>query len=817
MSKFEHLELPKTNIEYTRRLHGGGNSKKRHNRTSHGSKLLNQLSSLINRPEKTYLPFGINPKLIFKIKFRTNFHFPEESVIKSGLNLVAKEPKSKQAIIVFFSDDNFKTFQEKLKAYSGEIKNSPEYGYLDDIEDLVSLEPKDRIGRLLELEPLKTGELVPLDLELWHTGNNKEMTDYIDKLDEFLKTWQEYPEMKVTDKYIGEYICIARIKIRQEILEILLAEDAVKEIDRRPIPAFESPQEINIPLSEFPDVISPHQNNAGVLVIDSGVQRGHPLIKKTLGDTEVFPDPEGKFIKGNEDDGDQKTGGHGTGVSGIAIYGDINQCIQTKRFQPQVWLFSARVTNEENEYDPDLLLDNQLENAVDYFVNNYPNCKVINISLGDDRLIYQDGEKQFRLAAKIDEIAYKLQHKNILFVLSAGNFYYTPQSNEQLKQEYPNYLLDKKAKIIEPATAAIALTVGSLSMGKGSSNYHEDACRNAIAKVEGYPSPFTRIGFGVDGMIKPEFVDFGGDLVLDRTKIIPNELGVSVITLNKNFQGNSPFKAYCGTSFSAPRVANLAAQLFTKFPDATSNLIRALIADSAQLPSEIPKVFQGSKTQTKQLQKQIQIYGYGQPNFDKAAYSTENQVVLLEDDENIPVSKFKIYEIPPLPDTFLQTKGKRKISVTLAFDPPTRHTRGDSYLGITMGFRLFRNIDKEILIKAFVNSKEENNENFSEIKMEELKKQYGSSIEVKLFPNATLRKKGTLQKGTVEIKGSNWKYNKEKLYILVSCNRKWAREDEVSNQRYALVASVTHSDAQVDLYNHIKLQTRISQRASIRR
>ncbi|WPF87207.1 S8 family peptidase [Cyanobacterium aponinum AL20118] len=814
MSKFEHLELPKTNIEYIRRLHGGGNSKKRHDRTSHGSKLLSQLSSLINRPEKKNLPFGINPKLIFKIKFRKDFHFPDENVIKSGLNLVAKEPKSKLAIIVFSSDDNFKTFQEKLKAYSGEIKNSPEYGYLDDIEDLVPLEPEDRIGRLLELEPLKTGELVPLDLELWHTGNNKEMTDYIDNLDEFLKTWQEYPDMKVTDKYIGEYICIARIKIRQEILDILLAEEVVKEIDRRPKPAFESPQEINIPVSEFPDVISPPLNNAGVLVIDSGVQGGHPLIKKTLGDTEVFPDPEGQFIKGNEDDGDQKTGGHGTGVSGIAIYGDINQCIQTKRFQPQVWLFSARVTNENNEYDSDLLLDNQLEKAVDYFVNNYPNCKVINISLGDDRLIYQHGQKQFRLAAKIDEIAYKYQRKNILFVISAGNFYYQPQSNEQLKQEYPNYLLDEKAKIIEPATAAIALTVGSLSMGKGSSNYPEDACRNAIAKVEGYPSPFTRVGFGVDGMIKPEFVDFGGDLVLERTKIIPNELGVSVITLNKNFQGNSLFKAYCGTSFSAPRVANLAAQLFTKFPNATSNLIRALIADSAQLPSEIPKFFQSKENKKNQLR----IYGYGQPNFDKAAYSTENQVILLEDNQSIPIGKFQIYEIPTLPDSFLKTKGNRKISITLAFDPPTRHTRGDSYLGITMEFRLFRNIDKKTLQNAFLKAnRNEKTENVTEMKMEDLKKKYGSNIEVDLFPNNDLRKKGTLQKGTISISKSNWKYNKKPLYIVVMCNRKWAKEDEIDVQRYALVASATHSDDQVDLYNHLKLQTRVSQRASIRR
>jgi len=209
-------------------------------------------------------------------------------------------------------------------------------------------------------------------------------------------------------------------------------------------------------------------------------------------------------------------------------------------------------------------------------------------------------------------------------IIPAGNFYYQSESNELLGQEYPSDLFSENSQIIEPATVAIALTVGSLSMGKGSLEYPEDASRSAIAKVEGYPSPFTRIGFGVDGMIKPELVDFGGDLVLDRTRIIDNEKGVSILTLNKDFQGSSLFRAYCGTSFAAPRVANLAARLFTKFPNASSNLIRALIADSADIPEEIPDDFKDDKD------KQLQVYGYGQANFEKAAYSVEYAVVLSQ-------------------------------------------------------------------------------------------------------------------------------------------------------------------------------------------
>jgi len=133
------------------------------------------------------------------------------------------------------------------------------------------------------------------------------------------------------------------------------------------------------------------------------------------------------------------------------------------------------VTDEHNQYDPDELLENQLAQAIRYFVNAYPNCKVINISLGDDRLIFREGQKQFALAARIDELAYEYQHKNLIFVISAGNFDYDGGSEELTWRNYPAYLLHDEARIIEPATAAIALTVGSLSLGTGSNQYADDA------------------------------------------------------------------------------------------------------------------------------------------------------------------------------------------------------------------------------------------------------------------------------------------------------------------------------------------------------
>lgn len=825
VSKFEHLKLPRINIELPRRSNPGFGGNKRPNITEHSKYLLSQISILTEPVKEKTNPFRFDPKLIFKLKLAKKGYISDDLMTLTGLDCLARE--ANKAIVVFSSDNQLTEFKKRLESYS-QIKDGPKYEYLGSIDDVVPLEREDRIGHLLQLKPVESDELAFLDLELWHTGDRKEMKKYLDDITETLEYLSSHTApMRMSDHYIGEYLCIARIKVTHEVLELLLEVEIVKEIDRPPQPAFESTADYNLSISDFPEVVSPPEDNCGILVIDSGVQRGHPLIAPVLGEAEVFPDANRQFIKGGPDD----VNGHGTNVAGIAIYGDVENCIKQRSFDPTVWLFSARVTNDDNKYDDDLLVETQLDQVIRAFVEQYPNCKVINISLGNADQIYRDGMKQFRLAAKIDEIAYEYQHKNILFVISAGNaFYEEAKSDEQLRTDYPNYLLKKSARIIDPATSAIALTVGSLSFGRGSITEPSDVRRQAIAKLRGYPSPFTRTGFGVDGMIKPDVVDFGGDLVLDlsyreslglpKTNVLSdNVAGVSVLTLSKDYY-SSLFHICSGTSFAAPRVANLAAQLFTKYPNGSSNLIRALIVNSAVLPKEIPPEFKGDSKQsqsekTKTIKNELAIYGYGQPELQRAMYSAENYVVLSEDNISIKVGSFHIYEIPQLPSDFLTKKGTRILSITLAFDPPTRPTRGDSYLGVTMEFDLFKGIDREIVKNAYeAASKTSLPDESTDNTKTKLKEKHGAGIEVTLSPGSNVRKKGTIQRGQVEITSRAKKYDKGKMTLVVSCNRKWANPDEIEMQRYALVACISHSDPKVDLYNRMKIQ--IEQRERIR-
>ena len=82
------------------------------------------------------------------------------------------------------------------------------------------------------------------------------------------------------------------------------------------------------------------------------------------------------------EDVDERAGGHGTAVAGIAAYGDIGAGIRSRRFVPDAAIFSGRVLTAELEYDPEQLLEHQLDELVTYFVSTYPNVKIVTCPSG---------------------------------------------------------------------------------------------------------------------------------------------------------------------------------------------------------------------------------------------------------------------------------------------------------------------------------------------------------------------------------------------------------------------------------------------------
>lgn len=813
----EHLELPQWREALPRRKHPGrGSVPVREDRRSHGQIIDQQAADVAERLQERLLtaPRGVNPKLIFKLQLHPKGNLDETRLRELGLRMLARD--SRRAIVVFPDESTLQELRRRVREYAGLVPDGHQYGYVASIEAVTELTAEDRTGARLRAQPLAEDEVAALDVELWHSGDANECRRWIGEIRDFLRG----RSLSVTDSYVGENLCLVRARVNRAALEVLLSKlDYIKEIDRRPQPRFELSALSLIDLPQL-DVRAPEAESlTGVVVIDSGVAGLHPLLGPALGDAQVFPDRLRTRVQGGAEDGDQRTGGHGTAVAGIAVYGDIEGCIQRRAFQPLARLFSARVTDENNQYDEDELLEHQLEAAVEYFLRNYPSAKVINISLGDDAHVYSEGSYQFRLAAAVDELAYRHHKRDIVFVISAGNFLPDYLSDEEILAQYPSYLLDTdSACVIDPATSAIALTVGGLSCGtaRDVSGKTDSGVERPVAGERHWPSPFTRAGWGVDGAIKPDVVDLAGDLRFERGRVLPrNAIYAGLATTTKDFAppNGSLFRTVAGTSFAAPRVANVAARLFNEFPDASSNLVRALIADSARVPVARPSFFYGKESWAPEI---LRVYGYGQPEYDRARRSALNEVLLLSDSV-VDVDSFIFYTVPPLPEEFLRVRGNGYISVTLAFDPPTRHTRGDSYLGVTMGFSLYKNAAPEMVAKALVARTPEEREALEE---KDLLSTEGADQEVRLptvqlNPGTRRRSKGTLQRGLARISGPQWRYDGGPLVLAVVCSRKWA-PIEVAQQRFAVVVSLYHDDPMVDLYNQVRQHTRVYQRVRVR-
>ena len=614
-------------------------------------------------------------------------------------------------------------------------------------------------------------------------------------------------QRRLTDWWVGNDICLLRIEADQDLLSTILEIDFVRNVDRRARPFYDYTDVLVQRLDELSvdPIPVPLADLVGIVVVDSGVMQGHPLLASTIGDAQSFVTEDDRA-----EDVDEISGGHGTAVAGIAAYGDVGAGIQSGRFVPDAAIFAARILTANCEYDPEKLLEAQLEEVLTYFTSNYPNVRIINMSIGNLNEVFSGG-RQSHLAAAIDELAYRFREHGILFTVSTGNYIYP--AGEDAVTNYPSYLQRDEARLIEPATSAIALTVGGVAYGPGTDPQvlRREGVERLIVQDRGWPSPFTRVGPGVDGSIKPDVVDFAGDGRFERGQLIsPTPQHAGIPTTSKSFAPpeGSLFRTVAGTSFAAPRVANLAARLYRDFPGATSNLVRALIAASAEIPIERPTglTFPMHDSEVRR------VYGYGIPDYDRARFSSNSEVLLLAERE-IELDFFQLFTLPGLPEDFLRVPGNRELAVTLAFDPPTRQTRGDSYLGVRMYALLFRNISAADLLK-YLDSMTPEERNALGENRESLSSMPGRQ-RVILEPGVNTLRSGTLQKGIKRISSSNWTYDGSDLTLAVFCQRVWA-PDEVERQRFAVVVSVSHSDPSVSLHAHIRQRAQVWQQARIR-
>lgn len=738
---------------------------------SHGNRLFESFHIAKERVDIA----GFDERRLFKLQIVKELSADDLEKIP-GVELVSEEAGG--YALAFADERALEEFEARLSVLArGGAPTRKEIFYA--LQGFDRWTPEDRTGWALSRDGTPDADSFMLDVELWPVRNSDERTN----LKSAFERWLVEQGIVGVDFIDVDSLLVYRVRANNSQTAQLLRHRDVRTVDLPPRFGLE-PQLLALDIQDLPEVPSPPKDAPLVAVLDSGIAGGHPLIGPALGDAQGFILPD----RAHHDEH-----GHGTHVAGIALYGDVEECAQAKSFVPQLRFVSGRILDDRAEGDP-RLIENIVDDAVRYFHGEY-GCRIFNLSYGDENKPYLGGHVR-GLACILDQLSREL---DVLFVVSTGNFKGTEDLPQDWQTDYPDYLLNDEAGLLDPAPALKILTVGSIARWDRSyyaQRHPHDPREIPIAQRE-QPSPFTRCGPSIKGAIKPELVAYGGNWCIHRVSRQLTSRHLGELSLSNDFaSGGRLLAEKVGTSFAAPHVANAAGKLMKEFPDASTNLIRALIVANAAVPPATRDLFDGDR------EKIAQTVGYGIMQSDTLYRSTEEQVTLIAE-ARLLNKHHHFYEIP-IPESLYNAgkfRRKREITVALAHCPPARTTRID-YIASSFQFRLLECESLDHVVDTFnAATSRDDFPNISELNLEQAcKNQY--------------RSKGTVQCSSWIIRQPR----KQRMFVVVT--RKdpaWGESLTLGEEPYALVIRLLDRENEdARLYTEIRAQLQAREREQAR-
>ena len=451
------------------------------------------------------------------------------------------------------------------------------------------------------------------------------------------------------------------------------------------------------------------------------------------------------------------------------------------------------VTDDRAEGDP-RLIENIVSEAVGYSHVEYK-CRIFNLSYGDENKPYLGGHVR-GLAYLLDRLSREL---DVLFVVSTGNFKGSDEIPGDWKDDYPDYLLTEKARLLDPSPALSALTVGSVARWDQShyaQRYRQDPREIPIAHRE-QPSPFTRCGKSVKGAIKPELTAYGGNRAIHRVNRSTTSRMLGDLSLSKDFAAEGRLLAeMAGTSFAAPHVTHYAGRLLKDLPNGSANLIRALLVANATVPPATCDLFSDDR------EKIVLSVGYGMVQTDTLYRSSEEQVTLIAE-ATLRNKHHHFYEVP-LPESFYYSgkrSRRREIAVAMAHCPLVRTTRID-YKASSLQFRLVEADSFDRVVATFnAATSKDDFPNMAELNLDQTcKNQY--------------RSKGTVQCSTWTIKRPR---NRRLFVVVTRKDPMWGESLSLAEEPYALVVRLMdRKNEEARLYAEVRAQLQARERERAR-
>lgn len=503
--------------------------------TSEYPTLVNEISELHQRAitRTKILRF---PQMHFMIELSDKMTWKAiaNSVKRLGVSVV--DYINEKTIRVSLEKDSYEVFLSNLKKSSRYIQSIREIGFVEKIDkklcDEITKNPEEKNWISMEF-------------------SNANGVENVSLLEESLQLWiQKNDDGPLGKSYQSDTMLLLSGFLRNRTVETIAKEvESISYIAKIPkIQLSEIKNGNSLSLSSvipLGDVSKSLEKDGfqSIVTIDSGINHDHTLLSNHVEDTFDYSTGQSNPCSDMV--------GHGSSVSGLAIYGDdlrkasvpSAKIIMVKNFE--------KFGNNSREINKDMM------KVIRESIEKYRfDSRILNLSfnmLGPNPSI----------SRALDELIFQSDY---IVVVSAGNIDpNTISSFLDINIQYPDY--NDSRKVFFPADCNNVVTVGSHTVFP--SNFVSKNC----------PSPFTRCGFSTS-FVKPDVMAHGGNFentLMGGQHNVFGKSGLGILSVSHiDNQKSENF----GTSFSSPIVANVAAQIVQKRVDFSTFLVKALLISS---------------------------------------------------------------------------------------------------------------------------------------------------------------------------------------------------------------------------------------------
>lgn len=354
-----------------------------------------------------------------------------------------------------------------------------------------------------------------------------------------------------------------------------------------------------------------------VCLLDTGVNRAHPLIEPALADLDLHTIEPGWGVN------DQA--GHGTSMAGLALLGNLAPLLEADaRVHVNRRLESVKLLGRDgdNPGDPELHGLLTVEAVARPEIEAAERRRVFSLTV-----TARDGRDRGRpsaWSAAVDRLAADADEDGAsprLLVASAGNV-----ADLNAWNEYP--ASNSSDGIHDPGQAWNALTVGSCThlariTEQDAADYHPVAAPGGLS-----PFSTTSNTWQPHWPLKPDVLFEGGNAARDAYGAVWMS-GLSLLTTHHR-PADRHFTTANATSASTALAAGFAAELMAAYPDLWPETIRGLIVHSARWTDEMRRMYlPGESPKKAEFARLVRHCGFGMPGLDRAMWSVSNSLSMI--------------------------------------------------------------------------------------------------------------------------------------------------------------------------------------------